>query len=333
MISITEVAKRIASMSDHAKIDANIPLTVKFKCIGLSLSGCEQESTNVALENEIKKLFPGLAEKYVVCSDSLGSILTISNLGGVVVIAGTGSNAVLRNPNGGRYMWILLPLNINVYFISYVWIVTNQCGGWGHSLGDEGGAWWISHKGIKTVFDHEDNLQRSAFDVSTMWNLIKSHFNIENRADMLEHCYAKFQKSFFAKLCQKMSVAAYHGDELCLTIFKDAGRFLARMIAALLPKASPELISSGHLSVLCIGSVWISWELLKKGFINELREHNIPIEIRLLKLKSEVSPAVGSIYVAADSIEFPLPREYSKNYEIFFSYNQNDIANYGTTNL
>lgn len=102
MIGIPEVAKRIAEMADQAKLAANIPLTVKFKCIGLSLSGCEQDSTNAALEKEIKKSFPNLAENYVVCSDTLGSILTIGS-GGVVIIAGTGSNAVLRNPDGGEW--------------------------------------------------------------------------------------------------------------------------------------------------------------------------------------------------------------------------------------
>ncbi|CAG9808030.1 unnamed protein product [Chironomus riparius] len=301
---ISEVAKRIAVMADQAKLEANIPIIIKFKCIGLSLSGCEQESTNAALEKEIKKSFPNLAENYVVCSDTLGSILTIGS-GGIVIIAGTGSNSVLRNPNGE----------------------TTQCGGWGHQLGDEGSAYWIAHKGIKTVFDHEDNLQKSKYDVANTWELIKNHFKVENRTDMLEHCYAKFQKSFFAKLCHQMSICAFNGDELCKSVFKDAGKLLARMIVALLPKASSELILSCHLPILCVGSVWISWELLKQGFIDELHLHNIPFELRLLKLKTGVSPALGSIYMAADFVKFSLPREYAKNYEIFFRYNYNDVNN------
>lgn len=102
MVGIPEVGRRIAAMASEAKRSANIPDSVKLKCIGLSLSGCEQDSTNALLEEEIRKEFPDLAEKYVVCSDTLGSILTVSNLGGVVIIAGTGSNAFLRNPNGGK---------------------------------------------------------------------------------------------------------------------------------------------------------------------------------------------------------------------------------------
>jgi N-acetylglucosamine kinase len=45
---------------------AGIP-DMKFKSIGLSLSGCEQEVTNKALENEIRNFDPNLSENYIVC--------------------------------------------------------------------------------------------------------------------------------------------------------------------------------------------------------------------------------------------------------------------------
>lgn len=197
---------------------------------------------------------------------------------------------------------------------------TFQCGGWGHSIGDEGGAWWIAYKAVKAVFDHEDNLERCPFDTTTAWNLIKSHFNVEHRRDMLEHCYASFQKSFYARLCQKMSVAASNGDELCKSIFIDAGHRLAKMISALIPRVDKALTESGFLSIICVGSVWLSWELLKPGFIKELNQQKIPFELRLLQLKPNVSMAVGAYLMAADAVDFPMPRDYSKNYEIFFSY-------------
>lgn len=102
MVGIPQVGRIIAAMASEAKLIANIPDSTTFKCIGLSLSGCEHESTNATLEKVMRQEFPDLAENYVVCSDTMGSILTVSNLGGVVIIAGTGSNACLRNPNGGE---------------------------------------------------------------------------------------------------------------------------------------------------------------------------------------------------------------------------------------
>jgi N-acetylglucosamine kinase len=117
-----------------------------------------------------------------------------------------------------------------------------------------------------------------------------------------------------------MSVAASNGDVLCQEIFIDAGRQLAKMVSALLPKVDESLIETGHLSITCVGSVWQSWELLKPGFVKELDQHNIPFELRLLQLKPNVSMAVGAYYMAADSLDFPMPRDYSQNYEIFFNY-------------
>lgn len=46
----------------------------------------------------------------------MGSIFTASKDGGLVLIAGTGSNALLRNPDGKIF----------------------SCGGWGNFLADEG---------------------------------------------------------------------------------------------------------------------------------------------------------------------------------------------------
>lgn len=59
---------------------------------------------------------PEASESYVVCSDTMGSVFTSSPNGGLVLIAGTGSNALLSNPDGTNY----------------------SCGGWGNMLADEG---------------------------------------------------------------------------------------------------------------------------------------------------------------------------------------------------
>lgn len=68
------------------------------------------------MEQELLTHFPNLSASYYVCSDTMGSIFTASPLGGMVLIAGTGSNALLRNPDGATF----------------------TCGGWGGFLADEG---------------------------------------------------------------------------------------------------------------------------------------------------------------------------------------------------
>lgn len=66
LIGIPEVCKRISEMAKKARDIAKIP-NIKFKSIGLSLSGCEQDAINAELEREMRAFDPNLSENYVVC--------------------------------------------------------------------------------------------------------------------------------------------------------------------------------------------------------------------------------------------------------------------------
>lgn len=179
---------------------------------------------------------------------------------------------------------------------------------------------------MKIVFDDMDNFEKAPHSVEVVWDLIKEHFSVETRLDLLDHCYGNFQKPFFASLCAKMSVAAKNGDLLCLKIFTDAGRLLARSVIALMPNVKGDLIKSGELSVACVGSVWKSWDLLKAGFTQELNKVKIPYGISMKRLTEAM--ALGAVYLAADSIKYDdLKRDYTQNYVVFHCYNQKVAVN------
>jgi N-acetylglucosamine kinase len=251
------------------------------------------------LEQELRSHSPNLSENYVVCSDTIGSIYTALPRGGIVVIAGTGSNAHLKNPDGSAF----------------------NCGGWGHFLSDEGSAFGIAHRAMKIVFDDKDNLETPPFNTDKVWSLIREHFSVKTRLDLLDYCYAKFEKSFFAMLCLKLAKAAHEGDELCVKLFNDAGRSIAKSIIALLPNLQPDLIENGVCTIVCVGSVWKSYDLLKTGFCKELDSHKIGFDLRFIQLTS--SMALGAVYMAADDTEILLPRDYTKNYSVFYTYSKN----------
>lgn len=65
--------------------------------------------------------YPNSAKNYAISSDTLGSLRTGLQSGGIVLIAGTGSNAMLLNSDGKIH----------------------GCGGWGHMMGDEGGGMYF----------------------------------------------------------------------------------------------------------------------------------------------------------------------------------------------
>lgn len=172
-----------------------------------------------------------------------------------------------------------------------------------------------------------DNFQKCPHSINIVWGLMKEHFSVETRNDLLPHCYQTFEKSFFAKLCQKLAVAADAGDALSAQVFTDAGQALARAVRALLPNVSSELTSTGQLNIVCVGSVWKSWHLLKRGFVKELNAAPIDYTISLTSLTQTM--ALGATYLGADAINCDLKRDYAKNCEVFYCYAQEKTATNG----
>lgn len=207
-----------------------------------------------------------------------------------MLIAGTGSNSLLVNPDGS----------------------IGRCGGWGHILGDEGGAYWIAQKAIKVWFDDEDNLAKAPYPTDAVANTIKTYFNIADRFGLLTYCYDQFKKPHFAGLTKCLADAANLGDPLAQWVFSEAGKVLAQHIGALASRMSLALKES--LSVVCIGSVWKSWIHLQPGFEEAMRSNAPEVQsYELLKLK--VPMAAGACYFAADEA---MQKKYHQNTERFY---------------
>ncbi|XP_027410741.1 N-acetyl-D-glucosamine kinase isoform X2 [Bos indicus x Bos taurus] len=78
------------------------------------------------------------------------------------------------------------------------------------------------------------------------------------------------------------------------------------------------------LPILCVGSVWKSWELLKEGFLlaltqgREIQAQNSFSGFTLLKLRH--SSALGAASLGAKHIGHLLPMDYSASAIAFYSY-------------
>jgi N-acetylglucosamine kinase len=140
LVGLDVCCERLDAMIAAAKKEAGVDAETPLRACGMSLSGSDTPEPQAAIIATLKEKFPRLAANVTVCSDTLGGVYTGSGNGGVVLIAGTGSNCRLVNPNNTEF----------------------NCGGWGHFMGDEGSAFNIAHYAVKAVFDVEDGILLSA---------------------------------------------------------------------------------------------------------------------------------------------------------------------------
>lgn len=304
LIGIDLCLVRINSMAEEAKKKAGIDIQTPLKAMGLSLSGGESKEGQRKVIEGMKETFPNVSENYHMCTDTYGAIATACKAGGIVLISGTGSNCQLINPDGS----------------------VHGCGGWGHMLGDESSAYWISQKAVKTVFDALDNLAQPPHDITYVKKAMEEYYGFTERFGLLDQVYTNFDKSKFAGFCKRLSLGARDdADPLCVWLFKEAGRLLGRHIIAVSPTIDQTLLNGeGGLKIVCVGSVWKSWDLLKEGFLAGLARPNDSYpdikDFTLLQLKG--SSAIGAARLGAKVLSVDLQIDYESTVDVLFQHTQ-----------
>lgn len=210
-----------------------------------------------------------------------------------MLISGTGSNSVLFDAN---------------------YKVIANCGGWGHLFGDEGSAYWIAHEAYKKLLDDNDNYNVSLYDTRRLSEIICKHFKLSNESQVgyfYEESSVKRRLASLSRVLYEETKA--ERDPAIDEVFHRAGQMLARKIVALLPKANGKILEQG-LNIVCVGSVFNSWEFLEQGFTSSLSKHLQ--NFRLLKLKR--SSAFGAAKLAALKANFKLSLEDTT--ELLYAY-------------
>jgi len=97
---------------------------------------------------------------------------------------------------------------------------------------------------------------------------------------------------------------------------------LGRHIRALANNVSKDLRDGeGGLNIVCVGSVWKSWDLLKEGFLEGIKTNNgQPSISELTMVKLSVGMATGAAYLGAKAAGKSIPKTFEKNVEKFFHF-------------
>ncbi|XP_054604355.2 N-acetyl-D-glucosamine kinase isoform X2 [Nothobranchius furzeri] len=190
-------------------------------------------------------------------------------------------------------------------------------------------AFWIARLAVKTVFDAQDNLVAPPYDITWVTEAMEENFQVLDLMGMLPHLCRNFQKSHFAGFCKKLAEGAEAGDALSQHVFAQVGRVLAKHVESVLPAAQPALLRCERgLPVLCVGSVWKSWSLLKPGFTEVLEKAASSDKLKdrfhgysLLTLQQ--SSALGGASLGVQSLGSSIRMDYSTNADVFYQHTFN----------
>jgi N-acetylglucosamine kinase len=152
-----------------------------------------------------------------------------------------------------------------------------------------------------------------------------------------------FKKDFIAGFARVLAgVARDTGDAFCCEVFRQAGAHLgsfARTLAPHLRAAGAGADPDVHgFTVVCVGSVWKSWDLLRAGFVAAATApfHHLPgvpraalaamsaaqrgriASFRLVRLTR--SSAVGAAWMAARRAGIDMPLDCDAAVEVLYSH-------------
>jgi len=190
---------------------------------------------------------------------------------GVIVIAGTGSIAYGRDPQG----------------------TTLRAGGWGFAIGDEGSAHWIGRAAVSTVLRAADprdgTLESKRPQDSSLFAALLKAWGVTSLTDLARAANSIPPPDFSALF---PAVAASQ-DDLAAQVLTHAGRELATVAAVVIRR----LFSKGHAAsvpVAITGGVFRHAPLVRQVFYNELRALDQRVEVN----PNVVDPVEGALRMA-----------------------------------
>ncbi|WP_053218460.1 N-acetylglucosamine kinase [Virgibacillus senegalensis] len=241
-------------------------------CCGLAGVGrkTEEQRMQQLISDELDSLEISEYCELKVCSDSyiaLRGALEPGKDEGILIISGTGSNALALTSSGRL----------------------TKSGGWGHILGDEGSGYFIGMKALNYITRAYDGRDKHTM----LTGLILKRLQLEKAEDLVAYIYGERpEKQEIASLARQVIEAAELQDEAAEYILREAAEELLTHVKSLFRK-NPEFTE--QTVVTAAGSIFSYSKLVKDTFINGLRQRNLGTYQEAYE-----SPAIGAARVAEE---------------------------------
>jgi len=190
----------------------------------------------------------GLAERVSVANDATLLLAAGTPEGwGLAVIAGTGSIAFVRKPTGE----------------------VGRCGGWGHTLGDEGSAYQIAREGLRAACRSYDQCSPA----TVLTERFLKQMNLKDVPELIPAVYrGPWDRAAIAGLAPLVLQAAEDGDAVAEGIIRKEAHELAITAAAAVNNHGMDRVG---IPIALAGGLVVGSERFRGYFLNSLRELGI----------------------------------------------------------
>ena len=258
------------------------PQHVRRACVGVAGAGREEIAS--AVRTIVSEVIPG--DINVVGDMEIALEAAFGNGAGVIVVAGTGSIAYGRDPQGR----------------------TARAGGWGFAISDEGSAHWIGRTAVTSLLravdkgigerkdDEIANSQRSgdlpSAEALPLFRSLRAAWNL----DSLDQ-FARTANSHtdFAVLFPAILALADAGDALAQRVLTQAGGELAQLAGMVIQRLFGEVrASASAVPLSMVGGVFQHALLVREVFSNQIRQLYPSVEVS----SKVVEPVAGALQMA-----------------------------------
>ena len=254
-------AHMLADLATHALAEAKVTELPRMLCC--ALAGAGREAERVRLEQALSSL--GIAAQVTITTDFSAAMQDAFGDGpGILVIAGTGSAAWGRGPDGR----------------------TMRAGGWGHILGDEGSGYALGRAALMLAMREYDGRGENAGFMRAV--LKQTGVNTE---EGLVRWAAAASKADIAACAPIIFDAAARGSLSAQDAIEDAAAEIAMHVAALYDRLGPWDLPP---AVALSGGLVAPGRPMREPVLREIQALNIPVAI----VEERVDAARGAAALA-----------------------------------